>query len=114
MILTVPRHKLHFNDPRAFDEIYAAGSKFTKEPYFYGAFNEPESSFGYLDAKQAKQRKDIVRPLFSRRAILKLEGVIQTTVRLCVSPFPSADLYIARTGRQTSVCTAHAHGEPAG
>jgi hypothetical protein len=80
------RSKIHFSDPRAFDDIYA-NTKFTKEPHFYRAFNDSQSTFGFVDVKEAKKRKDIMRPLFSRRAIIKLEGVIQSTVRSTYPPF---------------------------
>lgn len=73
--------QLHFNDPHAFHEIYGLGSKMTKFLPFYDGFHERQSSFGFVDPKLAKQRRDILSPLFSRRAILKLEGVIQHSVR---------------------------------
>ncbi|KAG6872652.1 hypothetical protein C0995_007982 [Termitomyces sp. Mi166 len=79
-IVRISPEQLHFNNPHAFDHIYSPGSKFTKLQQFYDAFNEKESVFGYIDVKKAKQRKDIIRPLFSRRAILNLENVIQNTV----------------------------------
>ena len=89
--------QLHFSEPRAYSEIYTAGSKFTKDPYvvaqydkydslssfsvFYAAFGLDESTIGFCDPKEAKIRRDIISPLFSRRAILKLEGVIQDKVQ---------------------------------
>lgn len=44
-------------------------------------FGEDESSFGYIDPLVAKQRREILNPLFSRRAIIKLENVVQRKVR---------------------------------
>ncbi|KAH0588957.1 hypothetical protein H2248_004739 [Termitomyces sp. 'cryptogamus'] len=79
-VVRISPEQLHFNDPDAFNHIYSTGSKFTKLQDFYDAFNEKQSSFGYIDVKKAKQRKDVMRPLFSRRAILSLENVIQNTV----------------------------------
>jgi hypothetical protein len=72
--------QLHFNDPQAFSDIYGMGTKMTKFAPFYDAFNERESSFGFTDPKLAKKRRDVLLPLFSRRSILKLEGVIQKSV----------------------------------
>ncbi|KAF9465444.1 cytochrome P450 [Collybia nuda] len=83
-VIRISPKQLHFTDPQAFDEIYT-NAKYTKEPYFYDAFMEQQSSFGFIDIAKAKARKDILRPLFSRRAILKLEGVVQTTVDKLVS-----------------------------
>jgi len=70
--------QLHFSDPRAFDDIYR--SKFTKEPWFYDAAKRPESSFGFIDPQKSRERQNALRPLFSRRAVLKLENVIQQSV----------------------------------
>lgn len=72
--------QLHFTDLRAYAAIYTHGSKFTKDPHFYACFGEDESSFGYTDRREAKARKEVLSPLFSRRSILKLEHVIQEKV----------------------------------
>lgn len=74
------RIQLHFSDPRAYAAIYTHGSKFTKDPHFYTCFGEDETSFGYTDRREAKVRKDVLSPLFSRRSILKLEHVVQEKV----------------------------------
>lgn len=79
-------HQVHFNAFSAFEDIYTAG-KHPKEANFYDAFGNTEASFGFIDPQQAKARKDILRPLFSRRAILKLEDVVQGNVcRLITLP----------------------------
>ncbi|KAG6918541.1 hypothetical protein DXG01_013631 [Tephrocybe rancida] len=78
-VVRIGPEELHFNDPRAFEDIYSVGSKLTKPQYYYQAFNT-ESTFGYIDVREAKQRKDVMRPLFSRKAILQLEGVIQSSI----------------------------------
>lgn len=54
--------------------------KFTKDPRFYTVMHEDESSFCFIDPKAAKARRDILLPLFSRRAILELQDVILTKV----------------------------------
>lgn len=74
-VVRIAPGKLHFNDPQVFDQIYR--SRFTKEAWFYDAFLASESSFACIDPRKAKIQKDIMRPLFSRKAILKLENVIQ-------------------------------------
>lgn len=72
--------KLHFSDPLAFAEIYAPGSKFIKDPDFYKTFHQDDALFGKTDPRDAKIRRDVLRELFSRRAILKLERVVQEKV----------------------------------
>ncbi|KAF7983552.1 hypothetical protein HWV62_21130 [Athelia sp. TMB] len=46
---------------------------------YYKSFTAEESTFGYADPKLAKGRRDILSPLFSKRAIAKLEHLIQDT-----------------------------------
>ncbi|KAJ7076208.1 cytochrome P450 [Mycena belliarum] len=67
-------------DPDAFDSIYGAHSTFVKDPVLYKAFQQDLSSFGLLDPREARKRREILSPLFSRRATLKLEHVIQQKV----------------------------------
>jgi hypothetical protein len=68
------------------------GKNVKKWAAFYDCFHEEESSFGLTDPKLAKKRRDILLPLFSRRAILKLENVIQFSVSLHDSnPLSSPD-----------------------
>ncbi|KAG6909790.1 hypothetical protein DXG01_015283 [Tephrocybe rancida] len=45
-----------------------------------GCFATDLSVFAMTDAHEATQRRNLIGPLFSRRAILKLEGVVQTKV----------------------------------
>jgi hypothetical protein len=71
--------QLHFSKPTAHADIYSSGSKFSKDPHFYAAF-PTGNLFTTTDPREAKVRKDIMGPLFSRRAILKLESVIQRNV----------------------------------
>ncbi|TFK41442.1 cytochrome P450 [Crucibulum laeve] len=79
VVRTAP-NELHFSDSHAYHEIYAPGSTFTKEPVTYKCFNSDGSSFTFIDPHQSKIRREMLNPLFSRRAILKLEGVIQQKV----------------------------------
>jgi hypothetical protein len=71
--------QLHFSQPTAHADIYSSGSKFTKDPQYYAAF-PGDKLFTTTDPQEAKVRKDIMGPLFSRRAIIKLENVIQGNV----------------------------------
>ena len=48
----------------------------------YTAFAEAESSFTILDYHGSKKRKDILLPLFSRKAIVDMQGLIQDCVSL--------------------------------
>ncbi len=71
--------QLHFQSPEAYFAIYSPHSGFTKDPFFYtGAVDD--SIIGAIDVQKHKVRRDTISPLFSRRAILKLEDVVQEKV----------------------------------
>ncbi|KAG6911692.1 hypothetical protein DXG01_007942 [Tephrocybe rancida] len=82
--LTIP-FQLHFNDYAAHSAIYAIGSHFTKEEAFYQSFGADESAFGAIRPQDSKSRRNMLAPLFSRRAILKFEPVILDKVERLIS-----------------------------
>ena len=51
-----------------------------KDPRVYQVTHEDGASTFLIDPQAAKARRDIMSPLFSRRAILELEYVIQEKV----------------------------------
>ncbi|KAJ6520602.1 cytochrome P450 [Mycena vulgaris] len=79
-VVRVGPHEVHFSDPDVFESIYGSHSTFVKDPTVYKAFRQDTSSFGLLDPHAAKTRREMLSPLFSRRATLKLEHVIQEKV----------------------------------
>ncbi len=79
--------QLHFSTPEAYFAIYPPHSGFTKDPAFYARFGVDDSTVGVIDVEKHKKRRDTLSPLFSRRAILKLENVVQEKVS---SPKPTA------------------------
>ncbi|KAL0945226.1 hypothetical protein HGRIS_000739 [Hohenbuehelia grisea] len=79
-VIRIGPNELHFNDPKAFLAIYSNSSTFTKDYYFYRCFQQDESSFGMTNFLEAKARRELLLPMFSRRAILRLEDVIREKV----------------------------------
>ncbi|KAJ7730354.1 cytochrome P450 [Mycena maculata] len=79
-VVRIGPNEVHFSDPSAFDLIYGSRSKFVKDPIVYNAFKQELSSFGLLDPHEAKKRREILSPLFSRQATLKLEQAIHEKV----------------------------------
>ncbi len=80
-------NELHFANPSAYQDIYSPTARWDKERILYEAFGEDHSSFGLITYAEAKQRKDVLQPMFSRRAILNM----QTLVRQNVSYSPRND-----------------------
>ncbi|KFY33672.1 hypothetical protein V495_08273, partial [Pseudogymnoascus sp. VKM F-4514 (FW-929)] len=75
---------LHFDRPEAYYDIYNSANHWDKEPTQYHSFGLDHSCFGSLKYAQAKERKDVLLPMFSRQAVTKLQSIVQNNIdRLC-------------------------------
>lgn len=72
--------QLHFNDPCAYRDIYSLKHKYKKEPSFYRCFGVDQSTFGTINPNEAKDRRSVLGPLFSRRSVMDAEDSIQEHV----------------------------------
>ncbi|KAJ4475675.1 cytochrome P450 [Lentinula aciculospora] len=74
--------QLHFNDRHAYHDIYTYGSMLVKEPGFYLGFMSHATSglVPTCDPQDAKERRSLLGPMFSRRAVLALETTVQEKV----------------------------------
>ncbi|KAF5361518.1 hypothetical protein D9758_006130 [Tetrapyrgos nigripes] len=77
-VVRVAPNKLHFSDPRAYADIYS--SKFTKDPDLYDRLPVSDSLLTQMDPQIYATLKPLVAPFFSRKAVLSLEGIVQSTV----------------------------------
>ncbi|KAK0210181.1 cytochrome P450 [Desarmillaria ectypa] len=116
-VVRINPRELHFSTPQAYFTIYSSQVKFIKDPYFYFAFNEDESSFGYTDRVLAKKRRDVLNPLFSRRSILRLEHIVQSKVDLLVARLSEdytdkpVNLHFAFKSTTMDVITAYCYAQ---
>ncbi|KIK54817.1 hypothetical protein GYMLUDRAFT_48370 [Collybiopsis luxurians FD-317 M1] len=108
---------LHFNDRRAYHDIYSNGNTLVKEPRFYGAIfvHALGSSTAFSDLQQSRNRRSLLGPSFSRQAVMKLEYTIQEKVdrlvalleKLYRSPESTVMLSIAYRSLTTDVITEY-------
>ncbi|KAF4610870.1 hypothetical protein D9613_007210 [Agrocybe pediades] len=84
-IVRVGPNELHFGDPRAYNDIYGMGTRHTKQREMYRCFSTDLSVFAMSDHHEAMQRRNLIGPFFSRRAILALERTVQGKIDLLVS-----------------------------
>jgi cytochrome P450 len=85
-VIRVGPNELHFSNPEAFNDIYNVSKRWDKEATLYQSFGEDHASFGLIHYHEAKQRRDVLAPLFSRRAISDLQSVVRGIMdRLCMS-----------------------------
>lgn len=64
-----------------YNEIFNARNRWAKDPNLYLAFSDEVSSFTMLEYNEAKQRKDILLPFFSRKSIVNMQDIVQNIVR---------------------------------
>jgi hypothetical protein len=55
-------------------------NRWDKDPAVYGAFDADQSSACYIKYADAKHRREVLSPMFSRSSILEMQGVIQERV----------------------------------
>ncbi|KAJ3926490.1 MAG: cytochrome P450 [Lentinula lateritia] len=80
-IVRVGPNELHFNNPRAYGEIHAPGSRFHKDAALYSIFcNKSGSVFTRLDPQVAVVVRNILSSYLSRRAIVPRVTIIQEKV----------------------------------
>ncbi|KAI0258151.1 cytochrome P450 [Gloeopeniophorella convolvens] len=81
-VLRLAPNELHFANPAAFNDIYNNRNKWDKDHNVYRAFDMDTGSIGFLHYADAKQRRDVLGPLFSRTSILKLQDLVQERVNV--------------------------------
>ncbi|KIK65853.1 hypothetical protein GYMLUDRAFT_38332 [Collybiopsis luxurians FD-317 M1] len=86
-VVRVGPNTLHFKDRQAYHDIYTHGWTLIKEPQFHHNLMAHcrESSIAMTDPQEAKNRRSLLAPLFTRRAIVALEYTIQSKIDKLVS-----------------------------
>ncbi|KAF8997881.1 cytochrome P450 [Cyathus striatus] len=113
-IIRVGPNELHFSEPSAYNEIYGMGTKFSKHPAMYSSFATDLSVFALFDHHEATQRRNLIGPFFSRRAILNLENTVRSKVDGLISRLlmqgsskKSADLDLAFRSTSLDIITSY-------
>ncbi|KIP07977.1 hypothetical protein PHLGIDRAFT_105021 [Phlebiopsis gigantea 11061_1 CR5-6] len=76
-IVRITPNELHFSNPSVYHEIYNQRSRWNKDPNIYQVFGEDISTVSTLDYRDAKRRKELIAPHFSRKSVLQLQYVVQ-------------------------------------
>ncbi|KAI0052784.1 putative cytochrome P450 [Auriscalpium vulgare] len=83
-IIRIAPNELHFARPTVYNEIYNMKNRWDKDYRLYRAFMLDTSSFATTSIAKSRQRRQVLSPLFSRAAILRLQGVVwDRIVDLC-------------------------------
>ncbi|KAH9002867.1 putative P450 monooxygenase [Lactarius deliciosus] len=75
-------NELHFSNPAAYNDIYNNKNKWDKDHSLYRAYDLDTSTFGLTHYSDAKQRRDVLAPFFSRTSIVQLQDLIQDRVNV--------------------------------
>jgi hypothetical protein len=81
-IIRLQPNLLHFANPHVYNEIYNAKNKWDKDTAVYRAFDMQESSACFIKYRDAKIRRDVLSPMFSRSSILKMQDLILERVKI--------------------------------
>ncbi|KAF9077837.1 cytochrome P450 [Rhodocollybia butyracea] len=81
-VIRLGPNTLHFNYRQAYHDIYTYGATLAKDKEFYSAIgvHVPQGSLSFCDPEVAKQRRGLLQPLFSRKAVISLEYTIQQKI----------------------------------
>ncbi|PTD11921.1 Cytochrome P450 monooxygenase yanH [Fusarium culmorum] len=78
--IRIAPNELHIDDVKMYKQIYNQTATYTKEPDFYAGFGTPHSVFVEHDPNLHKQRRRLLNPYFSRRAIGEIENLLKDKV----------------------------------
>ncbi|KAI0084581.1 cytochrome P450 [Irpex rosettiformis] len=76
-VVRIGPNELHFSKPSVYHEIYSPKNRWSRDPSLYHVFASYENLLSKMEYAKAKQRKDVLQPLFSRKAILNLQHLVQ-------------------------------------
>jgi hypothetical protein len=79
-VVRISPNEIHLSDPDNYDRIYHAGTKFSKDPVFYGAFGYGTAAFPTPSNEVHRVRRAALNPLFARKRVLELEDVVHSKV----------------------------------
>ena len=75
-IVRIAPNELHFGNPSSFHEIYSVSKRWDKDDGLYSVPGFKSGSFVFRKYSQAKERRDVLLPMFSRKAIQNIEGLV--------------------------------------
>lgn len=88
--MRITPNEIHLSDPENCEKIYHVGSRFRKDPSFYGFFGADTATFATLNPDVHRVRRAALNPFFSRRKTLELEEIMQQKAKKLVSRMQSA------------------------
>ncbi|KAI5780357.1 cytochrome P450 [Peziza echinospora] len=106
-VVRINPNEIHLTTPSAYNTIYLKSSpRYTKDHSFYRMFMADTATFGLIDPKAHRGRKELLSPLFSRPNVIRMESIIWETVNnLCDKLRAYAPNTTAPAGRKIGMST---------
>lgn len=83
-IVRISPYELHIDDPEYYDTLYSRDAPRNKSLHLTGMFGAPASSFGTVDYRRHRIRRQPMNPFFSQKRIRGLEPMLRDMVgKLC-------------------------------
>ncbi|OJJ39848.1 hypothetical protein ASPWEDRAFT_49717 [Aspergillus wentii DTO 134E9] len=89
-IIRITPNEIHLSDPDNCEKIYHVGSRYGKNPGFYGAFGTKKATFTTPHPDVHRVKRSALNPFFSRKRVLNLEEIVQQKARGLVSRMRAA------------------------
>ncbi|KAL5336253.1 cytochrome P450 [Aspergillus crustosus] len=84
-IVRITPNEIHLSDPENCEKIYFVGSRYGKDPGFYGAFDTKNLTFSTPSPAIHRIKRAVLNPFFSRKKVLELEEIVQDKVQKLVA-----------------------------
>lgn len=78
--MRIAPNEIHLSDYLNYDKIYSIGSKFLKDPEFYGVYDLRYAILVTIPEDLHRRQRAALGPFFSRRMVLQMEDIIQEKV----------------------------------
>ncbi|PYH99944.1 cytochrome P450 [Aspergillus ellipticus CBS 707.79] len=76
-VVRITPEEIHLSDPENCEKIYFIGSRYGKDPSFYGAFGTKKATFTTPSPDIHRVKRTVLNPFFSRKKVLELEEIVQ-------------------------------------
>ncbi|KAL4797409.1 cytochrome P450 [Aspergillus venezuelensis] len=89
-IIRITPNEIHLSNPENCEKIHFVGSRFIKDPGFYGAFGIDKSIFTTVNPEVHRIKRTALNPFFARKKVLDLEDVVQEKAQKLITRMKKA------------------------
>ncbi|PWY86892.1 cytochrome P450 [Aspergillus heteromorphus CBS 117.55] len=76
-VVRITPSEIHLSDPKNCEKIHFIGTRYGKDPDFYGAFGTKTATFTASSPDVHRVKRSALNPFFSRKRVLELEDIVQ-------------------------------------